>query len=103
MTRFKIPVARMLIILSLFYFSSSVLAITPTQPPRATATLLPRQQIDLDATRILAGYTATAEAFPLAPEETEGFAAAAFGLGICSMLIVGTPLAFGLWRMNRRA
>lgn len=70
-------------------------------PPPLTRTRSPQEQIDLDATRILAGYTATAEAFPIAPEDTDDFAAVAFGLGIGSMLLVLVPLGFGLWRMNR--
>ena len=70
-------------------------------PPPPTSTLSPMEQIDRDATRILAGYTATAEAFPIAPEDTENFAAVAFGVAICSMLLVLVPLGFGLWRMNR--
>ena len=70
-------------------------------PPPLTRTLSPREQIDLDATRILAGYTATAAAIPITPEETDSFTAAAFGMAICSMLLVLVPLAFGLWRMNR--
>jgi len=77
--------------------TSLVSAQTPS--PTRTPSLL--EQIDLDATQILAGYTATAEAFPIAPEETDDFAAVAFGLAICSMLLVLVPLAFGLWRMNR--
>jgi hypothetical protein len=86
------------VVLCLLFLTTLVQAQTPPPP---TATLSPMGQIDRDATRILAGYTATAEAFPLAPEETDSFAATAFGLAICSMLIVLIPLAFGLWRMNR--
>jgi hypothetical protein len=79
------------------FYSGLVQAQTP--PP--TSTLSPMEQIDLDATRILAGYTATAEAFPIAPEDTEDFAAVTFSIAICSMLLVLIPLGFGLWRMNR--
>lgn len=89
-----------LLIALLFLFLASSPALAETPPP-PTFTRSPQEQIDLDATRILAGYTATAEAFPLAPEDTDDFAAVAFGLGICSMLLVLVPLGFGLWRMNR--
>lgn len=69
-------------------------------PP--TATLSPREQIDRDATRILAGYTATAEAMPITAEQADDFTALAFGLGLCSMLIVAVPLGVGVWRLSRR-
>jgi hypothetical protein len=88
------------ILLLCFCLIYSGLVQAQTSPP-LTSTLSPMEQIDLDATRILAGYTATAEAFPIAPEDTEGFAAVAFGVAICSMLLVLIPLGFGLWRMNR--
>lgn len=89
-----------LLIALLFLLLASGLVLAETPPP-PTATPYPREQIDRDATRILAGYTATAEAFPLAPEDTENFAAVTFGVAICSMLLLLVPLGFGLWRLNR--
>ena len=86
-----------LLLVCVLLLTSLVSAQTP--PPTRTLSLL--EQIDLDATQILAGYTATAEAFPIAPEQTDDFAAVAFGVAICSMLLVLMPLCFGLWRMNR--
>jgi hypothetical protein len=85
----------------LFLLLASSLVLAETPPP-ATATLSPRQQIDQDATRILAGYTATAEAIPISPEQTDSFIATAFGLALCSMLLVLIPLMFGVWRMSRK-
>lgn len=58
--------------------------------------------IDLTATRILADLTATATAFPIAPDEVEQVAALAFFLAIASMLIVlGLLVAVIAW-MNRQ-
>jgi hypothetical protein len=89
---------RKIMLLCLLLFLSSLVH---AQTPPATETPSLLEQIDLDATRILAGHTATAEAFPIAAEYTDDFAAVAFGLTICSMLLVLIPLAFGIWRMNR--
>ncbi len=75
--------------------------IVHAQTPPLTRTLAPQEQIDLEATRILAGYTATAAAMPITPDDTDSFTTAAFGMVICSMLLVLIPLAFGVWRMNR--
>jgi hypothetical protein len=93
----ELPMIKYLILVCLLLLTTLVYAQTP--PATETPSLL--EQIDLDATRILAGYTATAEAFPIAAEDTDDFAAVAFGLTICSMLLVLIPLAFGIWRMNR--
>ncbi|MCU0512423.1 MAG: hypothetical protein MUE40_07615, partial [Anaerolineae bacterium] len=60
--------------------------------PAPVVTLPARQALEL---------TATAAAFPVAPEQVDAYGLFVFGIGTGSLLIVLIPLALALWRMNR--
>lgn len=89
-----------LVMLVLWFNMSSASAQTPPVSIRP-APLATAPALDQTATQILAQYTATAEAFPVPPEQVDAFGLFTFTLAIGSMLLVLLPLGVGFWWLNR--